>query len=159
MSEAATLPNVKVKKRREIQKLSLWDVLRSFFSLGYQFWNIWLNTETCRWHHKPRFYGQMRTYQSICRRVDMLLSMCDKRIFLLWKGGVDSLFSATQVEPSLEKEKLAAVQKKVKIKRSLKKWVMEKPWNLTRQISSIKKLLGILVFEEKPSSARRTLPI
>lgn len=75
------------------------------------------------------------------------------------KGGGDSLFSATQVEPSLEKEKLAAVQKKVKIKRSLKKWVMEKPWNLTRQISSIKKLLGILVFEEKPSSARRTLPI
>lgn len=74
------------------------------------------------------------------------------------KGG-DSLFSATQVEPSLEKEKLAAVQKKVKIKRSLKKWVMEKPWNLKRQISSIKKLLGILVFEEKPSSARRTLPI
>lgn len=74
-------------------------------------------------------------------------------------GGGDSLFSATQVEPSLEKEKLAAVQKKVKIKRSLKKWVMEKPWNLTRQISSIKKLLGILVFEEKPSSARRTLPI
>lgn len=32
MSEAATLPNVKVKKRREIQKLSLWDVL--FFLSG-----------------------------------------------------------------------------------------------------------------------------
>lgn len=156
MSEAATLPNVKVKKRREIQKLSLWDVLFFLSGSSSEIFDLILRPAD-----DIASLGFMVRWGLISQSAaeSTCFFPCVTRGFSCFEGGGDSLFSATQVEPSLEKEKLAAIQKKVKIKRSLKKWVMEKPWNLTRQISSIKKLLGILVFEEKPSSARRTLSI
>lgn len=58
---------------------------------------------------------------SVNLRVDMFLSCVTRGFSCLERGGGDSLFSAAQVEPSLEKENLAAIKKKVKIKRSLKK--------------------------------------
>lgn len=52
---------------------------------------------------KPLFYGQMRTYHSITRQVDRLLS-CVTRGFSRFERGGDFLFFEAQVELSLKRE-------------------------------------------------------
>lgn len=130
--------------------------------------NITLLITLCSRNPEPLFRGQTRTYHSIACQVDTLSPMCDKRIFLLWKGRRFSLLWGSSRAES-KKENLAATGKKGvgwwwgaggdKVKPE-KEWVMEKPWNLTGQIPSIKKPLGeVLVLKEKHSSAPNTLSL